>query len=53
MEMREMIEEAVERRTEMFEKAGELIYYTEEDIRRMVFEDLRDNLRYLMGDVSY
>ena len=51
--MKKMIEEAVELRKEMFEKAGELIYYTEEDIRRMVYEDLRDNLRYLMGDVSY
>jgi len=51
--MREMIEEAVELRKEMFEKAGELIYYTEYDIRLMVFEDLRDNLKYLMSDVSY
>jgi len=51
--MRKMIEEAVELRKEMFEKAGELIYYTEADIRLMVFEDLRDNLKYLMSDVSY
>jgi len=53
MELKELIEEAVELRKEMFEKAGELIYYTEADIRLMVFEDLRDNLKYLMSDVSY
>ena len=53
MELKELIEEAVELRKEMFEKAGELIYYTEEDIRLMVYEDLRDNLKYFMSDVSY
>ena len=51
--MKELIDEAVERRKEMFEKAGDLIYYTEEDIRMMVYEDLRDNLKMLMSDVSY
>ncbi len=51
--MKELIDEAVELRTEMFEREGELSYYTDHDIRRMVYEDLRDNLRYLMGDVSY
>ncbi len=51
--MEELIEEAVKMRKEMFEKAGDLIYYTEEDIRLMVYEDLRDNLKMLMSDVSY
>jgi len=27
--------------------------WTEEQIRLMVFEDLRDELKYLMSDVSY
>lgn len=49
--MRELIKEAVELRMEMFEKAEEP--YTEDDVRLMVFEDLRDNLKYLMSDVSY
>ncbi len=53
MSMEELIEEAVEIRREMFEKEGDLNYYTEYDVRRMVYEDLRDNLKYLMSDVSY
>jgi hypothetical protein len=51
--MEELIEEAVKMRKEMFEEARCLIYYTEEDIRLMVYEDLRDNLKVLMSDVSY
>ena len=50
--MEELIEETVERVKNSWEENG-VDEYTEEDVRLCVYEDLRDNLKYIMSDVSY
>ena len=50
--MEELIEETVERVKKSWEENG-VDEYTEEDVRLCVYEDLRDNLKGLMSDVSY
>jgi hypothetical protein len=50
--MEELIEETVERVKKSWEENG-VDEYTEEDVRLCVYEDLRDNLKYIMSDVSY
>ena len=50
--MEELIEEFVEKVKKSWEENG-VDEYTEEDVRLCVYEDLRDNLKYIMSDVSY
>jgi hypothetical protein len=50
--MEELIEETVEKVKKSWEENG-VDEYTEEDVRLCVYEDLRDNLKYIMSDVSY
>ena len=50
--MEELIEETVEKVKKSWEENG-VDEYTEEDVRLCVYEDLRDNLKGLMSDVSY
>ena len=50
--MEELIEESVEKVKKSWEENG-VDEYTEEDVRLCVYEDLRDNLKYIMSDVSY
>jgi hypothetical protein len=50
--MEELIEEFVEKVKKSWEENG-VYEYTEEDVRLCVYEDLRDNLKYIMSDVSY
>jgi len=45
--MKEIINYLIEEHKQHFPE------WSEEQIRRMVFEDLRDELKYLMSDVSY
>ena len=49
------IEELIKVWTENVKKSWDEdgIEYTEEDVRLCVYEDLRDNLKGLMSDVSY
>ena len=49
------IEELIKVWTENVKKSWDedSIEYTEEDVRLCVYEDLRDNLKGLMSDVSY
>ncbi len=50
--MEELIEMTVEKVKKSWEENG-VDEYTEEDVRLCVYEDLRDNLKGLMSDVSY
>ena len=50
--MKELIEETVEKVKKSWEENG-VDEYTEEDVRLCVYEDLRDNLKHIMSDVSY
>ena len=50
--MEELIEMYVEKVKKSWEENG-VDEYTEEDVRLCVYEDLRDNLKGLMSDVSY
>jgi len=50
--MEELIKETVEKVKKSWEENG-VDEYTEEDVRLCVYEDLRDNLKYIMSDVSY
>jgi hypothetical protein len=50
--MEELIEETVKKVKKSWEENG-VDEYTEEDVRLCVYEDLRDNLKYIMSDVSY
>jgi predicted HTH transcriptional regulator len=50
--MEELIEMYVEKVKKSWEENG-VDEYTEEDVRLCVYEDLRDNLKYIMSDVSY
>ena len=50
--MEELIEMNVEKVKKSWEENG-VDEYTEEDVRLCVYEDLRDNLKGLMSDVSY
>ena len=49
--MEEVIKEEIVNVKKIWNKDG--IKYTEEDVRLCVYEDLRDNLKYIMSDVSY
>ena len=50
--MEELIDEWVKQVKKSWEENG-VDDYTEEDVRLCVYEDLRDNLKCLMCDVSY
>jgi len=52
----EEVEELIKIWTEKVKKSWEengVDDYTEEDVRLCVYEDIRDNLKCLMSDVSY
>ena len=49
--MKELIEKEIANLKEALDE--DVIFYTEEDVRRSVYEDLRDSLMVLMSDVSY
>jgi len=49
--MEQLIKICVEEQKELYDEDGES--YTEDDVRLCVYENLRDNLKYLMSDVAY
>jgi len=49
--MEDLIKKAIEEQKELWDEDGES--YTEDDVRLCVYENLRDNLKYLMSDVAY
>ena len=49
--MEEIIELAIKEQKELWDEDEES--YTEEDVRLCVYENMRDNLKYIMSDVAY
>ena len=49
--MEEIIELAIKEQKELWDEDGES--YTEEDVRLCVYENMRDNLKYIFSDVAY
>ena len=49
--MEELIRKAIEEQKRMWDADGES--YTEKDIRLCVYENMRDNLKFMMSDVAY